>query len=330
MQWDKGYTSSYYMTIIDPATWRDVDTVRITGGTVSRSGTGLMQSADIDCTELSEGVEKWIRIYLDTTQNGAHAHEALFTGLATSPGKRQHGWRAEYGITCYSVLKPCQDVVLPRGWYASGDTGRIIKDLLFPSPAPVEIADGAPTLTAPIIAEDKETNLTMLGKILTAIGWRLRIIGDGRVEATPQKEVKYVLGADLDVVETEISINEDWFKCPNVLRCTDGGLTAIARDDSLSSPLSTVNRGREVWASESNCDLAGESLAEYAKRRLKALQQIERTATYNRRYLPDLYPGDLVDVRYEALSGRYEVDKQTIKLGHAAATSEQIKTTGGS
>jgi len=40
---------------------------------------------------------------------------------------------------------------------------------------------GSPHLADSIVAEDGESDLTMAEKIITAIGWRIKISGDGRI-----------------------------------------------------------------------------------------------------------------------------------------------------
>lgn len=330
MDWSKGYSASYYMARVDPVTWRDVERIEITGGSVKRKNDSLLQSADIDCVSYPGG-ERWVRVYLDTDQSGAHAHEALFTGLATSPDMDFNGSMMTNTITCYSVLKPADDVLLPRGWYAAGGQlgGDIIADLLSVCPAPVTIAEDSPRLSGDIIAEDGETRLTMAHRVLTAIGWRLRVDGYGRISAEPEHLIPRASfdPLEMDVIETQIGVSMDWYDCPNVLMCTDGDLTAIARDESENSPLSIANREREVWASENDCNLASnESLAQYAQRRLAELQMVEVSAEYDRRYFPNVLPGDLIRMHYPAqgLDGIFAVGDQSIELGHAARTSERI------
>ena len=330
MDWSKGYSASYYMTRVDPATWRDVERIRITGGSVKRNTDGLMQSADIDCVNRPNG-EIWVRIYLDTSQNGAHAHEALFTGIATSPERNYNGRMSTSTLTGYSVLKPADDIILPRGWYAPAGLPAAdqVAKLLRIGPAPVTVAESSPSLSSAIIAEDGETNLTMARKILTAIGWRMRITGDGTIsiDPPPLEPVALFDPNKNDLIETQIGVTMDWYDCPNVIMCTDDDMTAVARDESPRSPLSTVNRGREVWAYEGNCDRGtNESIAEYARRRLAELQQVEVSAEYDRRYVPDVLPGDLIRLSYpeQGLDGIFAVGDQSIELGHAARTSERV------
>ena len=331
MNWSSGYSVSYYMTRLDPITLRDVERIEITGGSIKREAEGLRESATIDCTDYPNIVEQWVRVWLDTEQSGSSSHIPLFTGLATSPARDFKGEYETNSIECYSVLKPASDVYLLRGWYApAGMSGAsVIKELLSVIPAPVSVADNSPTLQNHIIAEESETRLTMIEKILTAINWRLIIKGDGivRVEPKPIDPVATFDPIENDVIETQIKVSEDWFSCPNVLMAIDNELMAIARDDSEKSQLSTVNRGREVWQQETSCDLAdNETIEQYAFRRLKELQKTEKTASYDRRFMPDVYPSDIVRLHYPAqgLDGNFTVRSQSIDLGYAARTSEEI------
>jgi hypothetical protein len=331
IDWAKGYSASYYAEKVDPATWRDVEVIRITGGTVKRELTGKRQSADIACVNYHIDVEQWIRVYLDVQQEGASEHVPLFTGLATSPDDNINGTLVANSLACFSVLKPAEDVILPRGWYApSGMSGgELIRQLLGVTPAPVRVAPDAPTLSDTIIAEEGETNLSMVDRILSAVNWRIRIDGDGTINIMPGSADPVIRfdPVENDMIETKIKVSADWYSCPNVYMAVSGDMTGIARDDSIDSPLSTVSRGREVWRLDANCKLAeNESIAEYAMRKLVEAQRVRQTATYDRRYAPDVYPGDVVAMNYprQNLTGEYQIVSQSIALGHGAKTSENI------
>lgn len=331
MDWSKGFSASYYMAIIDKRTWNDASRREITGGSISRSGSGLRQSADIDCPGYEPGTEQWIRVWLDVRQNGAAEHVAVFTGLACSPSIKRDGNIKEIPLECYSVLKPADDVMLQRGWYiAAGMNGAQMAASMLQEviPAPVIVEGSSPALRQAIIAEDGETVLSMVDKIIDAIGWQLRIDGMGTVTLREiSDEPVATFGTDYDIVETEIQIEQDWFDCPNVFRAVSDDMTAIARDDSESSPLSTVTRGREIWMEETNCDMNdGESIEEYSIRRLKEEQQKSTRITYNRRFHPDVMTGDMIRMNYPAqeLQGNYRVSDQMIQLEHGARTEEEV------
>ena len=330
MNWNSGFSASYYCTIVDPATWRDVGKIELTGGSVTKSTAKLLESADIDLTTLPVNGETWIRLWLDAKQGESGAHEALFTGLLSAPSVDWDGRRESHQIEAYSVLKPANDILLQLGWYVSAGTNgaKAAADLLGVGPAPVTFADDAPTLTSAIVAEKKETCLTMAQKIIDAIGWRIRINGRGEISIEPKATEAAAIFDPInnDVVELALSDSQDWFSCPNVFRATTGDLTAVARDEDPESKLSIPTRGREVWAQETNCKLSSdESLADYAARKLAELQAPARAVTYARRYLPGVVVGDVVALHYpgQRIEGNFRIVSQKIELGFGARTEEE-------
>lgn len=330
MEWNKGFSALYHMTLVDPITWHDVGRVEITGGSIQRESDGMMQSADIDTREFPSG-ERYIRIYLDARQEGGGDTVALFTGLATTPDTDYNGVIESHTVQCYSVLKAADDVLLERGYYVPAGISAdvILNQLLSVVPAPVEVADGAPSLLASIVADEDDTYLDMVQRVVAAIHWRMRLTGMGEIiiEPYPTATAATFDPLDNDCLETQITVTNDWYSCPNVFRAIDEDMTAIARDDSEDSPLSTINRGREIWAQDTSCDLNdNESIGEYAARRLREEQQNALSATYKRRFMPDIMPDDLIYLKYpeQGLNGVFRVTSQTIDLGYGATTSEEV------
>ena len=332
MRWNKGFSATCYATFVDPVTWKDIQRFEITGGKIKRTDSGLMCSADIDCLRYDQQTEKYIRIWLDTAQSGVFGHNALFTGLATAPEREINGNLEENSLACYSVLKPAQDVLLPLGYYAPMgiNGGQLVKQLLSAViPAPVAINGNLPPLSQYIIAEDNESYLSMAEKVLVATNGRLRVLGTGEVEIRPMATEISARFDPLsnDSIEPKLKAVNDWYGCPNVFRAIMDDTSAVARDDSLTSPLSTVNRGREVWMEERDCDLAeNETLAEYAQRRLKEEQRHYLAVDYDRRFNPDVLPSDLVQLGYpkQRIVGNFYVVEQSIELGYGARTSEEV------
>ena len=333
MDWSKGFSATYYMSIVDPVTWRDVDRIEIKGGEISRSESELVESADVDCVRYGQSSERYVRIWLNTKQGGGRSsHTALFTGLATSPNRDINGTLTTNKVQCYSVLKPAKDVLLQRGWYApAGMSGAsIVKDLLSVIPAPVKIDGSAPNLAQAVIAENGESHLSMAWKVLNAINWRIRIEGDGTVVLCSQADSVSAIFDPLsnDVIEPQITVEYDWYGCPNVFRAVMDDISAVARDDDPDSPLSTVSRGREIWMEETDCDLnAGETISQYAHRRLKEEQSIAMKVSYDRRFIPSVRVGDLIGLRIPAhkITGTFIVESHTVEIGHGARTSEDVR-----
>ena len=328
MNWNNGFTARYYMTLVDSKSWRDVERFEIISGSVSRSGGTLMEAADLTAVTIPVA-DSWVRIYLDARQEDSDARVALFTGLLSAPATSWDGTRRTYKAECYSVLKPAADVLLQRGWYAPAgmDGAQLAETLLSIGAAPVICEENAPSLNTTIVAEDGETNLSMAQKILSAIDWRIRISGSGEINICP-KATETSMSFDAlenDCIELSVSDNSDWFSCPNVFRAVSDNLIAIARDDDEESPLSTVSRGREIWMEETNCTLnTDEGISEYAVRRLKEEQSPSREISYNRRFFPDLYIGDMVRIHYpgQNIDSDFRITSQQIELGYGARTAE--------
>lgn len=331
MKWDKGFSCLFYCGIVDLNTWRDIGRFDITGGTVKKTISNLKQSADIECTNYDNSVERYIRIWMDVRQDNSAQHIPLFTGLAQCPDSDHNGILTENTIACYSVLKPAEDINLQRGWYApAGISGALlVKDLLSVIHAPIQWEENSPALKQAIIAEDNENRLSMSIKILEAINWRLMILGNGTVIIQPPaKSISaYYNPIDNDMIETEIKESYDFYSCPNVLRAIMDDLTAVARDDSQNSPFSTVSRGREIWYTETDCSVGEqESIEEYSVRRLKELQRPARSFSYNRSFDPNVDVTDLIRLHYpqKNIEGIFMVQQQSIDFEDGVTVSEEV------
>ena len=240
-------------------------------------------------------------------------------------------FHTRYNAEVYSVLCPADKRMLPIGWYAAaGSNGAtLIRSLLEVTPAPVVCADNSPVLSQSIIAEKNETRLSMVEKVLEAIGWRMYIEGDGTIHVAPfSAEAVAVYDPIInDSIEPQIKEDNDKFDCPNVYRAISDDVSAIARDDDPESEFSTVSRGMEIWEQDTSCKLNdGESLASYAVRMLKELQKYSVNVSYDRRFNPDVNVSDIVNLNYPAqgVVGLYRVTKQTINLEHNIHTSEEV------
>ena len=335
MDWRKGFSSKYYVTILDRDTWRDLRRIEITGGTIKREDSDLRESADIDCSNYTDTSEQIIRVWMDAKQNSDSVHIPLFTGIATSPERNIKGNSTTQTLQCYSILKIAQDMLLPRGWYAPTgiNGGTLIKDLLSVLPVDISIAENSPGLKSAIVSESKENRLSMTDKILESMNWRMRLDGFGNISIEPYVDDSVATFDALsnDVLEQSLSVSHDWYNVPNVYRAVLDDSYSIARDDDPNSPLSIISRGREIWYEDSSVYLQdNETLAEYAYRMLKSLQQLATTVSYTRRFNPDVGVLDVVKLGYSAqqIDGLYLVTSQTITLGYGAKTSEEVAKIG--
>lgn len=329
MNWIKGFEASYYMTIVDRDTFEDLERIEITDASVNVSDSDLIESANVGCVAYDRG-EQWIRLWLDARQDGSQPeHVPMFTGIATSPTESINGVVRQSKLECYSVLKPADEIPLQRGWYApkGGNGTQIIKELLKTTPAPTVIDDGnSYTLSQNIIAENNESHLSMVSKILKAINWRIKIDGNGTIHVAPKP--KGIIASfdplENDAVQTRLDVTSDLYKCPNVFQAFVGDGSAIAKDES-DSPVSITSRHREVWKTEDNCDLNdGETLLQYAQRRLKEEQSVAMSVSYIRRFVPDVKVGDYIRLHYpeQNVDGMFVVKSQSFNLIYGSQINE--------
>ena len=332
INWSKGIVARYYATMVDPDTWRDIGSFDILGGSINYSDSGVRGSADINCKDFNHEKEYWIRIYLNARQQGEGELVPLFTGLASSPDVSYDGRIPSSKVQCFSVLSPADKVYLPLGWYAQmGSNGATtIRDLLIGvTPAPIVIDGSSASINQNIVAENGETHLSMVDKILTAINWKMYFDGDGTIHISPiQNDIIARFDKETnDVLEMSVSISSNWYDIPNVFRAVGSGISSIARDEDPDSKFSVPNRGREIWAEEQNCVLNNnEKISEYASRKLKELQNAYKTIDYTRRFRPGIRIGDIIWLNYPAqkLYGSFIIKSQNMDIGYGGRVSEQV------
>ena len=328
MNWNRGFSALYELKKVDPVSWMDAGSFDFVSGSISRNNEGLMQSADLSMTE-NPG-ECWIRIYLKANQEGGGARVALFTGLASTPTRDLDGTRTTFPVEVYSVLKPAADVLVPKGYFApaGADGAQLVAELLSVGAAPVEIEEDSPTLVDAIVAETTDSQLDVAWMILNAIGWRLRITGDGVIHvcSMPTEPAAVFDAFENDVVELSIKDAQDWFSVPNCIRVISGDKSTEYRDaDAIEERRQNRGGSGEIWLNDTSPTLGSkESIAEYAMRKLTEAQLPSRTVSYSRRYMPDVYPTDLVEIRLPGvkIDGTFRVTEQSIELGYGARTSE--------
>ena len=122
-------------------------------------------------------------------------------------------------------------------------------------------------------------------------------------------------------------MSHDLYDIPNVVEVIYSGdngclLSRIVNNDE-NSPISTVNRGREIVYRDTNPNLSGvptqEMLDEYATQLLRNLSCLEHKITYTHGYCP-VRVGDCVMLNYE---------KANIKNVRAKVVSQSIKCETG-
>lgn len=335
MDWNTGYSALFELKTVDPISFADNGSFDFISGTIDRTNSGLMESGDL--TMMENPGECLIRIYLKAKQGASGARIPIFTGLTSAPERKLDGKRITYEVECYSVLKPIDDILIPIGYYApaGSDGTQLVQSLLSVGPAPVVVDDDGPYLAESIVAEDSQSRLDVAWMILKAIGWRLRIEGDGTIHICEMASASSAVFDMLnnDVIEPNVTDSQDWFSVPNCIRVINGSRYVEYIDDDAESSVSTVSRQAtrggtgQIWMSDSAAGLSsGESLVGYALRILSEAQSPARTIKYTRRFQPDIFVGDWVTLHLPAvgIDGIFKITKQSIELGYGCRTDEEV------
>lgn len=135
------------------------------------------------------------------------------------------------------------------------------------------------------------------------------------------------------ILYPDITMDQDLYGIPNVVEVvySNGNSCYYAKavNDDSNSPISTVNRGREIVYRETNPNLSGNptenQIQEYADRLLRELSTLECTVTYSHGYCPARL-GDCVRLNYSrsGINGvKAKVISQTIDCKTSCKVTEK-------
>lgn len=336
------YAVDYMACIVSPKTWVDgaeiglvsVDSIEYEAAIPNQNG-GNEPPHDTCSITLSEPIgEQWVRVYALVTQEDTVA-VPLYTGLASRPSHVWEGAAETWQTDLTGVLARAGEKLMPLGWWWQTDPATKAADLLSENcPAPVTVTRAAHNLTAPIYAEEGETNLTMAQKLCDACGYRIRVDADGSitVEPIPTSPSLTIDEGGNDLMLESLDESTDMDGVPNVYRVSTGeGDVAIWRDDDPESPYSTVSRGREIWAEETGVSLlVGESASTRAMQGLKAQQHAATVVGYSREFADGVNAGDLVklDMPATGLSGLWRIVRTSLQCDVGIIVDEEVEYHG--
>lgn len=305
-------TFEYY--IVDPATWKDKKKVdNVISSTINRDlNTDTLGSASISIAE-SLG-ECYIRIYLITIQNGVKSKYPLGTFLIQTPSYSFDGKIKNITMDAYTPLLELKENPPPLGYSILKGSNildnayRIVREQVR---APV-IKDGYnETLYNDFVANTNDTWVSYVRDLLANAKYLLGLDEMGRVLFLPKQETASLQPVwtyddnNSSILLPKIDINHDLYGIPNVVEVVySNGQECYygkAVNDNINSPISTVNRGREIKHRVINPDMMGNptenQIQEYAKSLLKELSSLEYTITYTHGYCP-VRIGDCVRLNY--------------------------------
>lgn len=312
--WTSSMQQTFEFYTVDPGTWKNmekIDTVK--SCSINRDASAeTLGSASFNIAE-SLG-EAYIRVYLITIQNGVRESHPLGTFLVQTPSSSFNGKVREVTMDAYTPLLELKESPPPIGYSIEKNTNIMDKafDLVEENArAPVIEAKNDQKLYNDFVANTDDTWLTFLIDLISNAKYEFNIDELGRILFSPKQDtasLQPVWTYDDDnssILKPDFSMDHDLYGIPNVVEVvySDGGSSYYSKvvNDDANSPISTVNRGREIVYRVTNPDLIGDptqnQIKEYAERLLRELSTLEYTVTYTHGYCP-VRLGDCVRLNY--------------------------------
>ena len=312
--WSSSMQQTFEYYIVDPNTWRDQKLIdNVVSCTVDRDlDKDTLGSASISITE-SVG-ECYIRIYLVTIQNGVKEKHPIGTYLVQTPSSKFDGKIRTVTMDAYTPLLELKEGKPPIGYYipkkenVMSTAYSIAREHIR---APVSEANCTTKLFYNFVADTSDTWLTFLSDLVSNAKYHIGLDELGRVLFYPNQDTASLQPVwtytddNSSILYPELALDHDLYGIPNVVEViySDGSNNYYSKvvNNDPNSPISTVNRGREILYRETNPDMIGDPtenrIQEYAEQLLRNLSTLEYTVTYSHGYCP-VRIGDCVRLDY--------------------------------
>ena len=340
--WTKTMQQTFEYYVVDPGSWRDIRKINtVISSSITRDSTlETLGSASITIAE-SLG-ECYIRIYLIIIQNGIREKHSLGTFLVQSPSFSFDGKIKNVTLDAYTPLLELKENPTPLGYSVLKDENiletayRITREQVR---APVVKPQKDETLNTNFVANINDTWITFIRDLIANADYSLDLDEMGRIFFAPKQDTMSLQpiwtydDSNSSILYPELSVDRDLYGIPNVVEViySNGNeyYYGKAVNDDISSPISTVNRGRQITHRESNPSLLGSPnqarIQEYAENLLKELSSLEYTVTYTHGYCP-VRVGDCVRLNYSraGINGiKAKVISQNIKCESGCPVTEK-------
>lgn len=340
IDWTASMQQTFEYYIVDPETWKDMQLVNtVKSSSISRdSEAETLGSASFDITE-SLG-ECYIRTYLVAIQNGVTYKFPLGTHLIQTPSYSYDGKIKSISMDAYTPLMELKENPPPLGYSILKDTNIMERAYLLVrenARAPVTKTECETNLYNDFVANTNDTWVTFLRDLIANAKYLFDLDEMGRILFAPKQETASLQpiwtydDSNSSILYPDISIDQDMYGIPNAVEVIYSGNGAsyyakVVNDDE-NSPISTVNRGREILRRIANPDLGNPTLAqieEYAEQALRDLSTLEYRVSYTHGYCP-VRVGDCVRLNYERaglINVKARVISQSIKCEPGCPVNE--------
>lgn len=342
IDWLSSMQQTYEYYTVDPGTWKDVKRIdNVICCTISRdSEAETLGSATIDLAE-SIG-ECYIRVYLVAIQNGISYRYSLGTFLVQTPSWSFDGKTKSISVDAYTPLLELKEKLPPIGYSLFKDEE--IMDAAYRlcrehARAPVIKTGYTVALHEDFVANTNDTWLSFLTDLIGNANYTFDLDEMSRIIFSPKQDTVALQPVwtynddNSSILYPDISMDQDLYNIPNVVEVvySSGSENYSARvvNDDPNSPISTVNRGREVVHRDTNPSLNGSpteaQTKEYAERLLRELSTLECTVTYSHGYCP-VRVNDCVRLNYTR-SGLVNTKAKVISQSIECETSCKVTET---
>lgn len=341
IDWTKSMSQTYEFYVVDPLTWKDTERLEhVKTCSISRDDeTQTRGSATIDTTEVLD--ECYVRIYLVASQNGNTEKVALGTYLVQTPSVSYDGKNSDISMDAYSPLIELKEGLPPLGYSILKDTNimNVAYDICREHMrAPVVKTNSTKTLYSDFVSNIDDTWASFIDDLVSNANHKLDLDEIGRVVFNPIQDTASLQSRwtytddNSSILYPEFTDKRDLYGIPNVVEVvysTDGEslFSRIVNNDE-NSPISTVNRGREIVYRDTSPNLSGvptqEMLDDYATQLLRNLSCLEHKITYSHGYCP-VRVGDCVTLNYKDANIRNvkaKVIAQNIKCENGCPVQE--------
>ena len=333
-------TFEYY--VVDPGTWKDSKKLtNVKSSTIKRdSSAETLGSATFNVTDTVG--ECYIRAYLVAIQNGVTYKIPLGTFLVQSPSSDFNGKVRTVSMDAYTPLIELKENPPPLGYSLLKDENILEKAYMIireRARAPVVPGLSDDKLYADFVANTNDTWLSFLIDFIANAKHIFDLDEMGRILFSPRQDINSLQPVwtyddnDSSILYSDISMDHDLYGIPNVVEViySNGNDNYYARvvNDDINSPISTVNRGREIVHRVTDWDLSGipthAQVEKYAEKLLQELSSVEYTITYTHGYCP-VRLNDCVRLNYERagiINVKAKVISQSIKCEPGCPVEEK-------
>lgn len=312
--WTESMQQTFEFYIVDPNTWKDerkLDNVRSCD--ISRDSTvETLGSATFDITE-SVG-EAYIRVYLITIQNGVTEKFPLGTYLVQTPSSKFDGKVRTVSMDAYTPLLELKESPPPFGYSILKNMNIMEQAHLLVrehARAPVVPTDCSTKLHYDFVANTDDTWISFLTDLIANAKYEFALDDMGRILFAPKQDTASLQpvwtydDSNSSILYADIDMDHDLYGIPNVVEViySNGEIYHHARvvNDDPNSPISTVNRGREIIHRITDPEITGDpteyQIDLYAEQLLRELSSLEYTLTYTHGYCP-VRLGDCIRLNY--------------------------------